>query len=43
MGLSRTTILTNFPLYINYINIKNEKKNLQKKVRLSRAAPQAKS
>lgn len=31
MGLSHTLILTNFPLYINYINIKNRKKILQKK------------
>lgn len=28
MGLSRTTILTNFRLYINYINIKKTKKKL---------------
>lgn len=31
MGLSHTTILTNFPLYINYINIKKPKKNFTKK------------
>ena len=30
MRLSRTLILTNFPLYINYINIKNRKKNYKK-------------
>lgn len=34
MGLSRTTILTNFPLYINYIYIKNRKKILQKNTTL---------
>jgi hypothetical protein len=31
MGLSRTLILTNFPIYINYINIKNRKKIYKKK------------
>ena len=36
MGLSHTLILTNFPLYINYINIKNRKKKLQKKHHLIR-------
>ena len=36
MGLSHTTILTNFPVYINYIYIKNRKKILQKKHHLIR-------
>ena len=36
MRLSRTTILTNFKLYINYINIKKPKKILQKKHHLIR-------
>lgn len=31
MGLSRTTILTNFPLYINIYLYKKTKKNFTKK------------
>ena len=34
MGLSHILILTNFPLYINYINIKKRKKILQKNTTL---------
>ena len=36
MGLSHTTILTNFPVYINYIYIKNRKKKITKKHHLIR-------
>lgn len=34
MGLSHTLILTNFPLYINYIYIKNRKKIYKKNTTL---------
>ena len=34
MGLSHTTILTNYPVYINYIYIKNEKKIYKKNTTL---------